>query len=97
MIEFEWDDTKALKNIVKHGVSFKEAESVFADVFGLEETDDEHSQTEIRWLLIGLSSLQRLLVTVYTERGSKIRLISSRRANAKERKTYQTYRRSHGG
>lgn len=94
---FEWDEPKAAKNLVNHGVSFEEAESVFKDSFGLEEVDEKHSQTEIRWMMIGLSSLQRVLVTIYTERGSKIRLISSRRANAKERKAYEAYRHSRGG
>jgi len=94
---FEWDKQKAATNLAKHGVSFDEAESVFTDSFGLEELDEEHSQAEVRWLLIGLSSSLRVLVTVYTERGSKVRLISSRRANAKERKAYQAYRHSRGG
>lgn len=94
---FEWDAEKAALNLKKHGVSFEEAESVFMDAFGLEELDEEHSQTEVRWLLIGLSSSLRVLVNVYTERGSKIRLISSRKANAKERKAYQAYRQSSGG
>lgn len=94
---FEWDEEKAALNLRKHGVSFEEAESVFMDSFGLEEPDEEHSQTEVRWVLIGLSLSLRVLVTVYTERGSKIRLISSRKANAKERKEYQAYRASSGG
>ena len=94
---FEWDAEKAASNLKKHGVSFEEAESVFTDSFGLEELDEQHSQAEIRWVLIGLSSSLRVLVVVYTERGSKIRLISSRKADAKERKAYQTYRQSSGG
>jgi uncharacterized DUF497 family protein len=94
---FEWDAEKAVANLKKHGVSFEEAESVFTDSFGLEELDEEHSQEETRWVLIGLSSSLRVLVTVYTERGSKIRLISSRKADAKERKAYQAYRQSSGG
>jgi uncharacterized DUF497 family protein len=94
---FEWDAEKAASNLKKHGVSFEEAESVFMDSFGLEELDEEHSQEEVRWVLIGLSSSLRVLVTVYTERGSKIRLISSRKADAKERKAYQAYRQSSGG
>jgi len=97
MQKFEWHEQKAMNNLVKHGVSFEEAESVFADVFGLEEVDVKHSDTEVRWMLIGLSSLQRVLVTIYTERNSKVRLISSRKANAKERKAYQAYRTSRGG
>lgn len=94
---FEWDEEKAKLNLKKHGVSFEEAESVFMDSFGLEELDEEHSHDETRWVLIGLSSSFRVLVTVYTERGSKIRLISSRKADAKERKAYQAYRQSSGG
>lgn len=94
---FEWDEEKAELNLRKHGVSFEEAESVFMDSFGLEELDEEHSYDETRWVLIGLSSSLRVLVTVYTERGSKIRLISSRKADAKERKAYQAYRQSSGG
>ncbi len=97
MQNFEWNTTKAETNFVKHGVSFDEAQSVFTDSFGLEKPDYKHSALETRWTLLGLSSLERVLLTVYTERDTNIRLISSRRANAKERKNYQAYRRSRGG
>ena len=97
MQEFEWDEAKARGNFIKHGVSFDETRTVFTDIFGLEEFDERHSESEERWILVGTSSLERILVVVYTERNSHIRLISSRKANAKERKKYTAYRGFRGG
>jgi hypothetical protein len=88
-LDFEWDEEKAEANLRKHGVSFDEARTVFGDPFSVTISDPLHSQREKRFLDIGRSSSDRLLVVSYTERGSNIRLISSRRATATERKAYE--------
>jgi uncharacterized protein len=85
---FEWDEQKAHKNFDKHGVSFLEASTVFADTKALRFFDVKHSQVEDRWLVVGRSLSGYVLTTVYTERGTNIRLISSRRANAHEIQKY---------
>ena len=92
---FEWDPLKAAGNLVKHGVSFEEATTVFQDAQGLDGPDIEHSALEARRLHLGRSILGRLLVVAYTVRGQDdeketIRIISARRANRKERRLYQT-------
>lgn len=86
---FEWDENKADKNKRKHGVSFEEAESVFYDPRSFTIPDPEHSDTELRFIDIGTSNYDRILVVVYTEREDRIRLISARPASRKERKMYE--------
>jgi uncharacterized protein len=90
---FAWDARKALRNLAKHGVSFEEAVTVFADADALEFEDEEHSSTELRSIRIGFSLLGRILFVVYTVRRMKhgkeaIRIISARQATRKERKAY---------
>lgn len=87
-LEFEWDDYKDKANQRKHGISFEEAKTIFQDPFSVTINDQIHSFDEDRFIDIGLSNKLRLLVVVYTERGSKIRLISSRKATTKEQKNY---------
>lgn len=88
-MRFEWDDTKAQANLAKHGVSFGEATEVFYDPNGLEDYDAEHSETENRFFIIGLSS-RRLLYVVYAERLSDIiRIISARKADQVELQIYE--------
>ena len=81
MLIFEWDENKAEKNEKKHGVSFAEAESVFYDPRSITVPDVDHSETELRFIDIGTSNYDRILVVVYTERESRIRLISARSAS----------------
>jgi len=88
MQEFEWDDEKAASNLVKHGISFDDAKTVFADDAAFIRPDDKHSQTEERFFIIGLASIGHVLIVYFTKRGEKIRLISSRRANENEREKY---------
>jgi uncharacterized DUF497 family protein len=87
---FEWDPAKAAANFRKHGVSFKEAITAFDDPDRLLLWDPWHSTPEeTRELVIGLSDQVRELLVVYTERDpGTTRLISARRANRRERKTY---------
>lgn len=87
---FEWDDEKAQKNLVKHGVTFLDASTVFGDVKALRVFDVKHSQVEDRWLIIGKSVSGYILVVVYTERYPNIRIISARRANLNEREKYES-------
>ena len=88
-MEFEWDRRKAERNRRKHGVTFEEAVSVFADPQELTIADPDHSLAEDRFVSVGQSMLGRLLVLGYTERGSKIRLIFARRATWPERFDYE--------
>lgn len=91
MISFEWDDSKAQSNLKKHGVSFQEAQSVFFDDIAV-QFDDDSSENEERFVLLGISNLSRVLVVVHCERGTRgevIRIISARKATAKEKKFYQ--------
>ena len=88
-LQFEWDENKARANVTKHGVSFEEASTVFADALSFTVPDPAHSQAEDRFIILGRSHRERLLVVVHTERGDKIRLISARRASRAERKQHE--------
>ena len=89
MLLFEWDPSKARRNIETHGVSFDEASTTFKDTLSLTIHDPLHSDEEDRFILIGNSIKNRLLVVVHTEIGNKIRIISARKATKKERKQYE--------
>ena len=87
---FEWDNRKAEENLRKHGVSFQEAITVFSDFLSSTIPDPLYSRAEERWITIGRSEKQRLLVVVHTEKGDVIRIISARKATSYERKTYES-------
>ncbi len=89
MLLFEWDPEKARKNIEIHGVSFDEASTTFRDTLSLTIYDPLHSDNEDRYILIGNSYKNRLLVIVHTEREDNIRIISARKANIKESRQYE--------
>lgn len=86
MIKFEWDCAKADINRRKHGVAFEEARSVFYDDFAFQFFDDDHSEGEDRFILLGLSDQRRLLIVCHCERqhGEVIRIISARKATKSE-------------
>jgi uncharacterized protein len=88
----EWDPRKAEANFKKHGVRFSEAEPVFADDYADTVTDDESDPLEQRFVSIGTGVNWRVLVVVYCYRGSKIRIISARPAEAQESKQYEERR-----
>jgi uncharacterized DUF497 family protein len=89
-LSFEWDSAKALSNLRKHGVSFDEARTVFLDAYALHVYDGPHSWEEERFIIIGMSLRERILVVVYVERTEDVlRLISARRATARERRDYE--------
>ena len=83
---FEWDDEKAAINKRKHKVSFETAANVFFDENRVEKLDDEHSDDEDRWQVIGM--VNEILFVIYTERDEKTRIISARRADKSERMEY---------
>jgi uncharacterized protein len=85
----EWDPVKARTNRRKHGVTFEEAATIFTDPLSFTIPDPLHSETEERFIIIGQSIQQRLLVVVHTDRENTIRIITAREANVHERKTYE--------
>ncbi len=93
-MRFEWDAEKAGDNLIKHGVSFEEAVTVFYDPSAATLGDPDHSFGEDRFLTIGYSSRERLLVVCHTERRGGVRLINARRATAHERKRHEGQRTS---
>jgi uncharacterized DUF497 family protein len=88
-LSFEWDARKAKTNLAKHTVSFEEATTVFGDPLSLTIPDPAHSQVEDRFITIGHSHQQKLMVVVHTDRGDSIRVISARCASRSERKSYE--------
>jgi len=88
-LTFEWDLDKAEQNFKKHGVTFEEAATVFSDVLSLTIDDPVHSDYEERYVTIGKSINDRLLVVVHTDRVDNIRIISSRIATRHEMRTYE--------
>jgi len=93
-LRFEWDPRKSVANLRKHGISFEEARTVFYDENALLRPDEDHSDEEDRFLLLGLSGRLRTLVVCHCYRRADevIRLISARRANSLERQHYENRR-----
>lgn len=85
---FEWNDEKAALNLDKHGVSFEESRTVFDDPFYISFPDPAHSYSEFRYIVIGQSAMDRILMVAYTERKDCVRIISAREATPKERRKY---------
>jgi len=88
-VQFEWDTQKALRNLQVHGVSFQDAASVFGDPLAGTIPDLEHSTEEPRFITIGLTPAQRLIVVVHMDRADRIRIISARHATRAEKKKYE--------
>jgi uncharacterized DUF497 family protein len=90
-MRFDWDPSKAAANLKKHRVSFDEAKTVFFDDFAVQFFDEEHSDTEERFIMLGMSSNARLLVVCHCERagGEVIRIISARKATRGESAFYR--------
>jgi len=90
-VHFEWDRDKARANLSKHGLSFEEASTVFADPLSMTIIDPVHSSgKEERFVTIGTSYQGAFIVVVHCDRGESIRIISARRATKRERRTYET-------
>ena len=92
-MKFEWDERKEKINLQKHGISFEQASYVFADPFALNKYDDEHSDEEDRWIILGKSMNETILVIVHTFRSEDgielVRIISARKAVKKEQQAYK--------
>lgn len=88
-LKFEWDPDKARTNRAKHRVSFEEASTVFDDPLFITFLDIEHSQDEERYITLGVSTDQRLLMIAHTEREQVIRIISARKATKNEQRFYE--------
>jgi uncharacterized protein len=90
-LHFEWDDEKAAANVKKHGINFEEAKSVFRDERAKLISDPDHSESEDRFVLLGLSETLRLLVVCHCYRGENhvIRIISARKATTRESESYR--------
>jgi len=91
-MEFEWDENKAKLNEQKHGVTFGEAKLAFDDENAVEIFDELNSDEEIRFQIIALSPI-RLLFVAFIFRDENIRIISARKADAKQVKIYNEYNR----
>jgi uncharacterized DUF497 family protein len=89
-MKFQWDRVKASINQTKHGVSFNDAMSVFADPLSFTYPDPKHSSDEERFLIIGLSGAGQVLVVSHVFRADCVRIISARKATRKERAFYES-------
>ena len=90
-MNFEWDENKAATNQQKHGITFQEAATVFQDEDALQIFDPDHSEAEDRFVLLGMSSILRILVVCHCYRANDdvIRIISARKATRNESSTYK--------
>ena len=90
-MNFEWDQNKAATNQQKHGITFQEAATVFQDEDALQIFDPDHSEAEDRFILLGMSSILRILVVCHCYRANDdvIRIISARKATRNESSTYK--------
>lgn len=91
---FEWDTRKAKKNFKKHNVSFESAATIFLDPRAITIFDSEHSESENRWITLGINNSGDLLVVVHTfyqinKITNRIRIISARKATKRESKQYK--------
>ncbi|GAK56434.1 hypothetical protein U27_03396 [Candidatus Vecturithrix granuli] len=92
--DFEWDPVKAKQNLRKHTISFQRAATIFRDPYMVSIFDEEHDETEERWVTIGIDEHHILLVVShtfrqYSETTCTIRIISARKATTRERKQYE--------
>ena len=87
MIGFQWDDDKAISNLLQHGVSFEDGARAFGDPFAVEWIDEREDYGEERLILLGIYG-REVLYVAYTERGDNIRIISVRRATKNEQDYY---------
>src|SRR5262245_13709389 len=88
IVRFQFDPAKAASNLKKHRVSFADVEGVFYDPLAIHQLSPD-SEREERFVAVGMDTLGRILVVVYTLRGEEIRLISARRATPSEVKAYE--------
>ena len=89
-MRFEWDDNKAESNAMKHGITFEEAVTIFADPYLLFTEDSLHSAGEEREWAIGAAENGTIVVLVFTMRGDRVRVISARTATKRECQGYES-------
>ena len=87
-LKFEWDEGNKEKSWFKHRIIYKEAEEVFEDKYSYTSEDTKHSQKEKRYQILGLTKINNKLTVIFTIRKSKIRIISARLMNKKEKTKY---------
>lgn len=88
-MNFEWDPAKARRDRQYHRISFQEAATVFGDPLALTYPDPDHSTEEQRFITVGVSSANRILIVAHTDRDESIRIISARKTTSRERKRYE--------
>lgn len=88
-MEVDWDPSKARLNWRKHGVSFEEASTIFGDPLAITFQDPDHSIDEERFITIGRSAFDRLIMVAHTDRNGRIRIITSRKVTRRERIIYE--------
>ncbi len=88
-MNFEWDPDKARQNHRKHRVSFQEAATVFGDPLAITYPDPDHSMAEQRFITVGMSGADRVLIVAHADRNDSIRIISARKTTMRERKHYE--------
>jgi uncharacterized protein len=88
-MDAEWDPAKARANLRKHGIRFADAVTALEDTRAISIRDERGDGDEERWISIGMDSLARILVVVYTWRGERVRLISARHATRREAQQYE--------
>jgi len=89
-LDFEWDPEKDQSNQSKHGVSFADAVTAFADPLARTVLDPRTFEGEYRWVTTGYTSGRKLIVVWHTERGERVRIIGAREATPRERRTYES-------
>jgi hypothetical protein len=91
-MKFDWDSKKESSNKRKHNISFSDAKEIFLDPFHLSISDDYHSQEEERWITIGSTINNKIIVVCHTyrfmENEEVIRIISARAATSREKRQY---------
>ena len=88
-LQFEWDSKKAQSNKRKHGITFEEASTIFGDPLSITIPDPAHSIGKDRFITLGISINDKLIVIVHTDRDDIIRIISARKATRNERMQYE--------
>lgn len=88
-MRFAWDEKKAARNLIKHGISFEEATTVFGDPLSDTFPDPDHSFEEYRFIITGSTESGKILVVAHTDDGELVRIISAREATSEERKSYE--------
>ncbi len=91
-MRFEWDENKAAANLLKHGVAFEEASTVFGDSLSDTFDDPDHSAEERRFVIIGMSEKGRMLIVAHTDDGETVRIIGAREPTRGEREFYEESR-----